>query len=194
MSGSPMPDEDPLRRAILTLQVRPRDDGAWATIYAHLQPRFAAMARRVFGRDPDRVEEVVQQAFRDLYLNRVAERVVDADGFLRYAMRTCANAGITIARQHARRERREIDIAPLTEAVEHADATGLQPFSDPEVLETLLDSVLKDLDESDKQLLALLVDGQRDYHAVAAELGISPAAAATRISRLRMRMQKLLSE
>lgn len=178
-----------LTAAVLQLRRDPQDEGAWRVLYVELQPLFARIARRTFLADDARVDEAVQKTFRDLFTRNAAALVDVPEHFTAYAARACVNSVRELLREDATSER-WLSLDSLTD-----EQLVLRPRlgNDEEAMEIALEALLGRLPPGDRQILRLVMTGST-YQDIAAALGVSDAAGAVRVTRLKAKIAKLLDD
>ena len=157
------------------------------------QERFAALLEEHAGilrktsrayafDEPDR-QDLSQEIAAQLW--RSFSRYDDRLPFSTWMYRVALNVAISFARRQAVRGRHHAD----PEQVEEAPDPGGGAARDREL--QLLDRFLAGLDELDRALMLLYLDGRR-HDAIAEVLGISESNVGTRVGRLKERLRREL--
>jgi len=174
------PDE-----ARLWLLSRDGDPQAFGAIFDLHRDRVFSHALRLLGSWAD-AEDVAAAAFLELFRRRSDVRVVRGS-VLPWLLVTTAN----LARNSSRAKRRHRDfLARLPRASEAASVEDRRSIDlDPRLLRAL-----RELPEADLALLALVALEDFAIADAAAALGITPAAAKTRLHRARDRVRRNLPD
>jgi len=125
---------------------------------------------------PDLVQEIVVQLWRSF------DRYDESYRFSTWMYRIALNVAISFYRGEARRSRHTVpaeDSILEIAAEEPAEDGGLQ----------LLYELIAELDELDRALILLYLDGNR-YDTIAEILGISETNVGTKISRIKQRLRR----
>lgn len=127
----------------------------------------------------DLVQEMVVQLWRSF------DRYDDRLRFSTWMYRIALNVAISFVRSETRRVRHMV---PAEESILEIAADGTEPAEPDESLE-LLQGFLERLDELDRALLLLYLDGNR-HDAISEILGISETNVGTKIHRLKQRLRR----
>jgi RNA polymerase sigma-70 factor (ECF subfamily) len=126
----------------------------------------------------DLVQEMVVQLWRSF------DRYDDRLRFSTWMYRIALNVAISFVRSETRRARHMV---PAEDSILEIAADGPEPAEPDEKLQ-LLQGFLERLDELDRALLLLYLDGNR-HDAIAEILGISESNVGTKIHRLKQRLR-----
>ncbi|MFL6195181.1 MAG: RNA polymerase sigma factor [Thermoanaerobaculia bacterium] len=126
---------------------------------------------------PDLVQEITAQLWRSF--DRYDERL----RFSTWMYRIALNVAISFYRSEARRSRNTV---PAEESILELAAGG-EPEPDENL--RLLQGFIEQLDELDRALILLYLDGNR-HDAIAEILGISETNVGTKISRIKARLRR----
>ncbi len=127
---------------------------------------------------PDLVQEIVVQLWRSF------DRYDDGYRFSTWMYRIALNIAISFYRSEARRSRNTV---PAEDSILEI-AAGPEPAEPDDNLQ-LLQQFIGQLDELDRALIILYLDGNR-YDTIAEILGISETNVGTKISRIKQRLRR----
>jgi RNA polymerase sigma-70 factor, ECF subfamily len=170
-----------LSEALARLRQSKDDEGAWRALYAGLRPLVQVVLRRTGIREPS-LEDVTQEVFVRLAMYCRFEAVADPAAFRAYLVRVVVNA----SKDHRQRllRRPAVDVNRRIESEASVGSSGSE--ADKE-----LKSALAGLDERDRTLLRMKIDGFS-----AAEIGsalhMTVGNVYVRIHRIRAELAKTL--
>lgn len=164
------------------------DEGAWELLYRKLWPLVFAVTYRILGGRRDLATDASQEVFLRLLRYCKFDQFRDPDAFKAYVYVICRNVAIDFLSQMAR-----------TSEVLAAEPTAELPGSDietitPELIAMLrqqLRDVLSDLDDPDRHIVQLLIEGF-SIAEIASQTGMTYSAVATRLHRIRRRTRNPL--
>lgn len=144
--------------------------------------RILFKVSRSYGRTTADREDLVQEITAQLW--RSFDRYDDRCSFSTWMYRIALNVAISFHRRETRRKRHIVaaEDSVLESAAEGSDAS----IADTEL--RLLHRFLERLDELDRALMLLYLDGHR-HEGIAEVLGISQTNVATKIGRLKQRLR-----
>jgi RNA polymerase sigma factor (sigma-70 family) len=179
--------ESPLARAMSALAVSRSDPAAWETLYRHVRPFVLATVYRRLGSVQGLAEDATQEVFLRLLRSCPFEKLRDPDAFRGYVWRVSDN----VARTYRRRIMMH---APAGTGDEEQLAVEPGSAGEPDYVQTvelkqLLRKAWRDLNDSEKRLLRLQLDGS-SVRETAEALGIAYGTAAVRLMRLRLKLRK----
>lgn len=129
----------------------------------------------------DLVQEIVVQLWRSF------DRYDESYRFSTWMYRIALNVAISFSRSEARRARNTVPAeVSLLEIADERESTA------PDENLQLLQQLLAQLDELDRALMILYLDGHR-YDAIAEVLGISETNVGTKIGRIKQRLRRDLA-
>ncbi len=132
---------------------------------------------------PDLMQEIAAQLWRSF--GRYDER----HRFSTWMYRIALNVAISFYRGEARRARNTV---PAEDSILDVAAEGPEPGDEDGNLQ-LLHQLIARLDELDRALVLLYLDGNR-YDTIAEVLGISETNAATKLSRIKQKLRRDLAQ
>jgi len=138
-----------------------------------------------YGRSPEDRQDLVQEMTAQLW--RSFERYDERFRFSTWMYRIALNVAISFVRRETVRARHAAP-APILEV--SADVSAAAP-GDADL--RLLDGFLRRLDELDRALLLLYLDGIR-HDAIAEVLGISESNVGTKLGRIKQRLRRELAD
>ncbi|MBI5691122.1 MAG: sigma-70 family RNA polymerase sigma factor [Verrucomicrobia bacterium] len=161
---------------LLRRYVEERSEAAFAElVQRHLGLVYATALRRVGG-DSQLAEDVSQQVFTEVARRaRVLQRRPVLAGWLFTSARFAASKAVRTAR---RRHQRELE-AEIMEKLSPDPATPI----DWEKARPVLDDVMGELEEPDREAILLRYFAARDYSSIGARLNLSENAARMRVER-----------
>jgi RNA polymerase sigma factor (sigma-70 family) len=127
---------------------------------------------------PDLVQEIAVQLWRSF------DRYDESYRFSTWMYRIALNVAISFYRSAARRSRHTV---PAEGSI--LEIAAAEPAAEDESLQ-LLYQLIAQLDELDRALILLYLDGNR-YDTIAEILGISETNVGTKISRIKQRLRRL---
>lgn len=175
--------------AALWARSRAGDGAAFATLYDRHRDRVFRQAVRLLGDQHD-AEDVLAAAFLELWRRRDEVRVVGGS-VLPWLLVTASN----VARNVTRGTRRyRALLARLPRTTEAADAADLAFADDVGALvDPALAAALRSLDRRDLHLVTLVALEGLPLAEAAELLHVSPAAAKSRLHRVRVRLREQLA-
>jgi RNA polymerase sigma factor (sigma-70 family) len=175
--------------AILNRLANSRDDeAAWELLYRKLWPLVMAVIYRILGGRRDLAADASQEVFLRLLRYCKFDQFRDPDAFKAYVYVMCRNVAVDFLSQLARTS--EI-VTP--EPYAESPGSGVETIN-PELIEVLrqqLREVLSELNEPDRRIVQLLIDGF-SITEIAAQTGMSYSTVATRLHRMRRRSRNKL--
>jgi RNA polymerase sigma factor (sigma-70 family) len=181
VSDTPMEDAEYLRR----YAAQGSEDAFAALVQRYLPLVYAAALRRV-GRDAHRAEDVAQLVFTALARNaRALTKHPDLAGWLFVTTRFLATKAV---RGELRRQSREQE-ATMTDGITSDDS----PPQSSEALHAILDDVLMELRQLDRQVLLLRFHRGLRLAEIAAQLGATENAVQKRVDRALDRLKDKLA-
>ena len=138
---------------------------------------------RAYGRSPEDRQDLVQEMTAQLW--RSFERYDDRLRFATWMYRIALNVAISFVRRETVRARHAAP-EPILEVSVSAASPGDADLR-------LLDGFLRRLDELDRALLLLYLDGNR-HGAIAEVLGISESNVGTKLGRIKQRLRRELAD
>lgn len=156
-----------------------------ATLTTHR--KILLKVARMYGRDEADRQDLVQETMIQLW--RSWSSFDGRSQFSTWLYRVALNVAISWSRNEFRRRQRfeSIDDAPAERLA--ADQSTDRSLSDLD----MLDRMLRELTELDRALMLLHLEGQ-DHGVISAVLGISATNVATKINRIKQRLQKQFSD
>jgi len=127
---------------------------------------------------PDLLQEIAVQLWRSF------DRYDESQRFSTWMYRVALNVAISFYRSAARRSRHTV---PAEESI--LEIAAGEPAAEDASLQ-LLYGLIAQLDELDRALILLYLDGNR-YDTIAEVLGISETNVGTKISRIKQRLRRL---
>lgn len=169
----------------LLLQFTQGSDQAFAELVRrHLNLVYAAALRHGAG-DRHRAEDIAQQVFVDLARKaRTLTGHPTIAGWLHASTRYVALNTLRSERRRAEREKQ----SDVMNTQDHAQEPRW------ENIQSVIDDVLQELDEEDRQSVLLRFFGQQPFAAIATQLGISENAAQKRVDRALDRLNVALRQ
>lgn len=176
-----------LQTALKTLSVNRTDDDAWRVLYEQARTTALDAAKRVLRDQAELAEDVAQEAFLRIFRYCKFADFSDADAFLRYLRTVCGNAARDMLKDSA--------AASLVECPESGEPEETQVSEEtPEdvvIAQETLNQFMNQLDESDREMLHLSMEGY-DLAEIADRLGLSYSNAGVRLHRSRERLRSYL--
>jgi RNA polymerase sigma-70 factor (ECF subfamily) len=160
---------------------------AFGALYDRHRNRVFRHAYRLSGNHHD-AEDIMAASFLELWRRRKQVRVVEGS-ILPWLLVTTTNMARNSARA-ALRYQRLLNALPRTENLRDLTADSFRSYQD--ALDQDLARALATLTAEDLHLVTLVVFEEHTIVAAAAVLGISPAAAKSRIHRARQRLRAAL--
>jgi RNA polymerase sigma-70 factor (ECF subfamily) len=178
----------------LFARARSGDRAAFDRLRARLEPRVRRFVRRLVGQQSNEEEDILQDAFLALYLNRA--RVEPLENLLPFLFRIVRNRCYDELRRRGR-----FQWVPLDEPVTDGDATplaltdGRPPPDEVAHWMLVLAEVQQGMDrlpELQRQTLILLCEEGLTYEQIAAAMGTDLGTVKSRVHYARKQLQKLL--
>ncbi|HVZ41384.1 MAG TPA: sigma-70 family RNA polymerase sigma factor [Candidatus Kapabacteria bacterium] len=165
-----------------------RNERAWLAVYRYYWPYAVAIAYRRLHHQREQASEAAQETFVRLLRYAAFDRPWTEEGFKRYLAAICAHVCTDMETEGARRASRE---RPL-ETATAGEGTGGVAESDEAhfVAEDEYRAILEGFGEQDRGILELVVNGH-SFAEIADAMGMTYAAVAMRVSRLRERFRRL---
>jgi|HubBroStandDraft_4_1064222.scaffolds.fasta_scaffold147239_2 RNA polymerase sigma factor (sigma-70 family) len=179
-------NEQQLAEALRRLAASRNDEDAWRILFAASWATALSAAHRSLRGQIDLASDVAQEAFRRIVLYCNFSEFREAKSFLAYLRAICLNSARDVLRK----------LTPELESRDNMDVfpsrRGSPGTPEEAVLaDQLQDDLLSQLDELDRQLVGLLVEGYT-LNEIASALGMSYSNAGVRLHRLRKSLGKYM--
>lgn len=163
---------------LLRSYVRDRSEEAFAELVRrHLASVYSGALRRVGG-DTHLAEDVSQQVFSDLA--RKAPTLIGRPSFSGWLYVSTHWAAAEVVRKEQRRKARETEAHTMEKILSSA---APEPAADWSRLRPVLDELILELKDDDREALALRFFGQRSFAEIGAALRLTEDAARKRVER-----------
>ena len=176
------PSRVQLQNALKTLSVNRTDEDAWRVLYEQTRTTGVDAAKRVLRGQAELADDVAQEAFLRIFRYCKFADLVDVDAFLRYLKAVCANAARDMLKS-------------VAEPAEQGELVDIRVSEEtPEdivIAQETLNEFMNQLDEGDREILSLSMDGY-DLAEIADRLGLSYSNAGVRLHRSRERLRNYL--
>lgn len=178
-----MPPEEAVRR----LASDSDDEEAWSALYAHFWSFVVSACFRALRGAAELAEDAAQEVFLRLARYRPFSDLRDAVAFRSYLYSMSQN----VCRSYLRSvlTRPEVSLDEMLTML--PDAGSIDP-EDALAAREVLDEILGQLDDADRQIIRLLADGY-GLQEIQQALGIGYSDAGVRVHRLRRRLRNYLS-
>jgi RNA polymerase sigma factor (sigma-70 family) len=174
-----------LQNALKSLSVNRTDEDAWRILFEQTRATAVDAAKRVLRSQAELAHDVAQEAFLRIFRYSKFEDLPEVESFLRYLRAVCRNA----ARDALK------DLAAGSVAAEEVKLEEIRVSEEtPEDLvlaQETLNEFMNQLDESDRQMLSLSMEGY-DLGEIADRLALSYSNAGVRLHRSRERLRNYL--
>lgn len=182
-----MPDDAELLRRY----ARDHDEAAFGELVSRHFALVYSTARRELQGNAHRAEDVAQLVFTDLA--RKAPRLCDRRSLAGWLYLGTRHAAAHLRRTEQRRQLREHAAYLMNESNETCDSTSAAPAPAWDRLQPLLDSVVAQLGDADREAILLRFFAGRSLAEIGTLLQLSPDAAQKRVSRALEKMRRLFA-
>jgi RNA polymerase sigma-70 factor (ECF subfamily) len=171
-----------LQNALKTLSVNRTDEDAWRVLYKQTRSPAVDAAKRVLRDQDELADDVAQEAYLRIFRYCKFADLQEIDAFLRYLRTVCRNAALDMLKS----------LGQSSEQGELADSrVSEETPEDVVIAQETLDEFMNQLDESDREMLRLSIEGY-DLAEIADRLGLSYSNAGVRLHRSRERLRNYL--
>ena len=178
------PDEV-VRAALIRLHADRSDETAWRILFERLWPMLMATSYRLVGGDRLIAEDVSQDAFLRIVAYARFENLQEPRAMRAFASTIVARVARDEMARRARRHETQLDEHLLTSRGSPDTADSIDPT-------ILMNALLRDVKESDRDIVAWLVAGYT-LQEMATLSGRSYAALGMQVHRIRERLRKSLA-
>lgn len=176
-----------LQNALKSLSVNRADEDAWRVLYEQTRRPAVDAAKRVLRDQDELADDVAQEAYLRIFRYCKFEDLPDVDAFLRYLKTVSGNA--------ARDMLKGLATESVAESAESSELEETRVFQEtPEdtfIAQEILNEFLNQLDQGDREMLRLSMDGY-DLAEIADRLDLSYSNAGVRLHRSRERLRNYL--
>lgn len=152
----------------LLARIAEGDEAAFSVLYRHYARRMFPFLFKMTGSE-DAAEDVIQNTFLSLWLNRV--HLAELENFGGYIFRTAGNHAYNLLARNLNTKKRETIAA--------GEAPGPQDTTSQEVLfkeaQKLVNQAVSELPEQRKKIFRLYREERLSYNEIAERLNISPS-------------------
>ena len=173
-----------LRELLSWLHEDPRNEDLWKELYRHIKRFVYAVAYRVLNGNGELAKDATQVVFLRLFEYSEFTEFSEPEEFLAYVATVSRHAALDLIK----RERKYVTGLDLTLC---DFLPGTATPKQHETAKNQLHSLLEQLDSHNKELVEMLMNGYT-LEEIAQRSGVTYAAAAVRIHRLRERLFKCL--
>jgi len=175
-----------MAEALEQLARRPDDETAWQIVFVNSWATAVATANQTFRGVLDLAEDAAQQAFARVLRYGDFKELQDPRAFSNYLKAVCRR----VARDDLTRLARHTGHASLAELEAELPSRTATPEQDLVAVE-LEEELMQHLNESERQLLKLLVEGY-GVSEIRGKLGLGYSAVGVRVFRLREKLSNYL--
>src|SRR5919197_84136 len=176
-----------LQNALKSLSGNRTDEDAWRILFEQTRAAGVDAAKRVLRGQAELADDVAQEAFLRIFRYCKFEDLPDIDAFLAYLRTVCRNA--------ARDALKDLAAESVVESAEAGGLGGGQVSGgtpeDLVIVQETLNEFMNQLDESDREMLSLSMEGY-DLAEIADRLALSYPNAGVRLHRARERLRNYL--
>jgi RNA polymerase sigma-70 factor (ECF subfamily) len=176
-----------LQNALKSLSVNRTDEDAWRILFEQTRAAGVDAAKRVLRGQAELADDVAQEAFLRIFRYCKFEDLPDIDAFLAYLRTVCRNA--------ARDALKDLAAESVVESAEAGELEEIRVSEEtPEdlvIAQETLNEFMNQLDESDREMLSLSMEGY-DLAEIADRLALSYTNAGVRLHRARERLRNYL--
>jgi RNA polymerase sigma factor (sigma-70 family) len=176
-----------LQNALQSLSVNRTDEDAWRILFEQTRATGVDAAKRVLRGQAELARDVAQEAFLRIFRYSKFEDLPEVDGFLRYLRAVCRNA--------ARDALKDLAAGSVVDSAEEVKLERIRVSKEtPEdfvIAQETLNEFMNQLDESDRQVLSLSMEGY-DLGEIADRLALSYSNTGVRLHRSRERLRNYL--
>lgn len=171
-----------LQKALNSLSVNRTDEDAWRVLYEQTRSPAVDAAKRVLRDQDELADDVAQEAYLRIFRYCKFADLQEVDAFLRYLRAVCRNAALDMLKS----------VGQSSEQGELADSrVSEETPEDVVIAQEILDEFMNQLDQSDRQMLHLSMEGY-DLAEIADRLGLSYSNVGVRLHRSRERLRNYL--
>ncbi len=171
-----------LENALKSLSVNRTDEDAWRVLYEQTRSPAVDAAKRVLRDQDELADDVAQEAYLRIFRYCKFADLQEVDAFLRYLRAVCRNAALDMLKS----------VGQSSEQGELADSrVSEETPEDVVIAQEILDEFMNQLDQSDREMLHLSMEGY-DLAEIADRLGLSYSNAGVRLHRSRERLRNYL--
>lgn len=186
MAAPVVPEVDPVSDAALLARARHGDTAAFGVLFDRHVTAVYWQAHQVVG-DATEAEDVTQDTFVTAWRRRDDITIVDRS-MLPWLMVTARYTALNAGRKRARLRSVTLEQEPSDPSPEPAEVV------DAAHVAAAIEAAVARLSPVDRRLFELCVDGDLSYDQAAAELGVTHGAVRNRVSRLRARLRRDLTQ
>jgi RNA polymerase sigma-70 factor (ECF subfamily) len=167
------------------------NEDAWRELYLSIWPFVMAVNYRILGGSRTLAEDASQEVLKRIVAYCPFKEIRDPDAFRSYARAICRN----VSRDYLQFAQRMPEVGLYEVHEKYLREWTTRETHSEEVVEAneLIDRIFGTLDESDRQLLQLIIAGYSNAD-VAKVIGLTPEAARVRLFRIRGRLRNLLGK
>lgn len=184
--AEPSPAPDPASDTALLARARRGDDAAFGALFDRHVAAVYWQAHQVV-RNAAEAEDVTQDTFVTAWRRLDDITIVDRS-MLPWLMVTARYTALNAGRKRARLRSVPLEHEPVDPAASPADEV------DAAAVAAAIDAAVSRLSPVDQRLFELCVDGDLTYEQAAAELGVTHGSVRNRVSRLRSRLRRDLTQ
>lgn len=171
-----------LENALKSLSVNRTDEDAWRVLYEQTRSPAVEAAKRVLRDQDELADDVAQEAYLRIFRYCKFAELQEVDAFLRYLRAVCRNAALDMLKS----------VGQSSEQGELTDSrVSEETPEDVVIAQEILDEFMNQLDQSDREMLHLSMEGY-DLAEIADRLGLSYSNAGVRLHRSRERLRNYL--